>query len=127
MSSPSKGKIFTSTRFKVKSKMRWIFSSDEKINDNAYQIDLEGKYDVSATFNVSYLTSFDANNELDSRINLSKGRENDLNQDDLVLPPGQITCTKAKKLQLTLNYHVEEEVNSIKEIQAAAIGQKLYK
>uniref|UniRef100_A0A9I9E5K9 Uncharacterized protein n=1 Tax=Cucumis melo TaxID=3656 RepID=A0A9I9E5K9_CUCME len=37
------------------------------------------------------------NNELDSRMNPSKGREDDMNQDTLVLPPGSITRFRAKK------------------------------
>ena len=32
----------------------------EKINDNAYKVDLPGEYNVSATFNVSDLTLFEA-------------------------------------------------------------------
>jgi len=37
-----------------------------KINDNAYKIDLPGKYNVSNTFNVSDLSLYDADNELRS-------------------------------------------------------------
>jgi hypothetical protein len=39
----------------------------EKINDNAYKVDLLHEYDVSATFNVSNLTLFDISD--DSRSN----------------------------------------------------------
>ena len=39
----------------------------ERINDNAYKVDLLGEYGVSATFNVSDLSSFDIGD--DSRSN----------------------------------------------------------
>ena len=39
----------------------------ERINDNAFKIDLPGEYGVSATFNVADLTLFDTN--FDSRSN----------------------------------------------------------
>jgi hypothetical protein len=35
------------------------FQVFERINDNAYKIDLPGKYGVNATFNVADLTLFD--------------------------------------------------------------------
>lgn len=48
-------------RFEVKLKGRWTLQVMEKVNDNAYQIDLKGKYGVSVTLNVYELASFDAN------------------------------------------------------------------
>jgi len=39
----------------------------ERINNNAYKLDLPGEYSVSATFNVSDLSPFDA--DFDSRTN----------------------------------------------------------
>ena len=44
----------------------------KRINNNAYQIDLEDKYTISTTFNVSDLIPFVAD-ELDLRSNLFKG------------------------------------------------------
>ena len=35
-----------------------------RINDNAYKLDLPGKYNISATFNVSDLSPFDAGDNL---------------------------------------------------------------
>ncbi|KAL2505807.1 CCHC-type domain-containing protein [Abeliophyllum distichum] len=43
------------------------FQSFQRINDNAYKLDLPGEYNVSATFNVADLSSFDAGNN--SRLN----------------------------------------------------------
>ena len=50
----------------------------EKINDNAYMLDLQGKYNVSATFNVSGLTLFDMGED-DSRMNPFKESRTDEN------------------------------------------------
>ena len=48
-----------------------------RINDNAYKIDLPGKYSVSASFNVSDLSPFDAGYDL--RANPFQEEENDGN------------------------------------------------
>lgn len=47
----------------------------DKINDNAYKIDLPGEYQVSSTFHVSDLSPFDAGS--DSRTNPFEERGND--------------------------------------------------
>jgi hypothetical protein len=64
----------------------------ERINDNAYKVDLSGEYNVSGTFNVAdlspYITESDNDNDTseveevdgevaDSRMNLFLGGEND--------------------------------------------------
>jgi len=50
----------------------------EKINDNAYKIDLPSEYNVSATFNVSDLSLFDADGgTLDLRTNPFQERGSD--------------------------------------------------
>ena len=49
----------------------------EKINENAYKVDLPSEYNVSATFNVSDLSPFDVSE--DSRSNPFKERGNDGN------------------------------------------------
>jgi len=41
----------------------------ERINDNAYKIELPNEYNVSTTFNVSDLTLWDVDGEADLRIN----------------------------------------------------------
>ena len=50
----------------------------ERINDNAYKLDLPGEYNISATFNVSDLSLFDVGE--DSRSNPFEERRNDENQ-----------------------------------------------
>ena len=47
----------------------------ERINDNAYKLDLLGEYNISATFNVSDISPFDVGD--DSRMNPFEKREND--------------------------------------------------
>jgi hypothetical protein len=47
----------------------------ERINDNTYKVDLLSEYDVSATFNVSYLSLFDVGE--DSRSNSFEERGDD--------------------------------------------------
>ena len=81
----------------------------EKINDNAYKVDLPGEYNVSATFNVSDLTLFDA----DSRTNPFEEGGNDgiqdalqvnqIAQDPLHVPDGPITRLRANKIKKAMN------------------------
>ena len=65
-------------RFPAEMKSKLIPRTDgpfkvlKRINNNAYQIDLEDKYTISTTFNVSDLIPFVAD-ELDLRSNLFKG------------------------------------------------------
>ncbi|XP_052173798.1 uncharacterized protein LOC127789074 [Diospyros lotus] len=84
----------------------------ERINDNAYKIDLPGEYNISATFNVSDLSPFDAGE--DSRTNPFEERGNDENHheeqadsnhssDPLHVPIGPITRARAKRLKEALN------------------------
>jgi len=89
----------------------------QRINDNAYKIDLLGKYSVSDTFNVSDLSPYDAGE--DSRLNTFEEREDDENQelkfnqpqeptqinnskDALQISSGPITRSRAQKLKEAL-------------------------
>lgn len=83
----------------------------EKINDNAYKIDLPGDYNVSATFNVSDLSPFDIGHNEDSNSRSSSLEEGEYDEDqgaldkgkeqeeDLKKFDGPMTRAKAKKLQ----------------------------
>ena len=53
-----------------------------KINDNAYKLDLQGKYNVSATFNVADLSPFHA--DLDLRANPFQPGGNDEDITDII-------------------------------------------
>ncbi|KAF1869509.1 hypothetical protein Lal_00043716 [Lupinus albus] len=82
----------------------------ERINNNAYKIDIPSDYGyVSATFNVADLSLFDTGNkDLDSRSNsVQEGGDDSnpprpINLDDLVGLGGAITRARAKKAQATL-------------------------
>jgi len=93
------------------------FQVIQRINDNAYKIDLLGKYSVSDTFNVANLSPYVAGE--DSRSNPFKERGDDKNQelkinqpqtpaqinnpkDALQNPSGPITRSRAQKLKVAL-------------------------
>ena len=86
----------------------------EKINDNAYRIDLPGEYSVSATFNVSDLSPFEFDAGSDSRTNLLEEGENDTSQggdtQGVVFPSGPITRSKARQLKSKMNAFVQDFV-----------------
>jgi hypothetical protein len=82
------------------------FQVVERINDNAYKLDLPGEYGVSASFNIADLSPFDVGDDLSA--NPSQEWENDISQgaghanhthgngaefaqDPLSLPSGPIT------------------------------------
>ena len=73
----------------------------ERINDNAYKLDLPGEYNISATFNVSNLSPFDVGDDL--RTNPFEERGNDENQqalkDPLLVLVGPITRVRSKKIK----------------------------
>ena len=82
----------------------------ERINDNAYKIDLPSEYNVSTTFNVSDLSPL--NMDADSRTNLfeegrndtsprgKNGHSNTRGQDgNFNMPMGPITRARAKMLK----------------------------
>ena len=82
----------------------------ERINDNAYKLDLTGEYNISATFNVSDLSPFDLG--YDSRTNPFEERGNDENnkafKDPLHVPVGPITKARSKKIKEALNVLIQE-------------------
>ena len=78
-----------------------------RINDNAYKLDLPGEYSVSALFNVSDLSLFDAGDDL--RANPSQEEGNDGNsikeikEDGIQVPVGPVTRAKSKRFKEELN------------------------
>ena len=75
----------------------------ERINDNAYKLDLLGENQVSATFNVTDLSPFDVGDDL--RTNHFQEERNDgshvrrWNLDPLEVPLGPITRSRAKRFK----------------------------
>ena len=105
-----KGRFPNQQKSKLQPRGDGPFQVLERINDNAYKIDLSGEYGVSATFNVSDLTLFDVGD--DSRSNPFEERGDDADQpntkrnhanDPLEVPIGPITRARAKKLKEALN------------------------
>ena len=82
----------------------------EKINDNAYKLDLPGEYNISATFNVFDLSPFDIGD--DSRMNPFEERGNDENQqsfkDPLHVPVRLITRARSKKIKEAINGLIQD-------------------
>jgi hypothetical protein len=83
----------------------------ERINDNAYKLDLPGEYNISATFNVSDFSLFDVGD--DSRSNPFEERGNDENQqaplkDPLHVPVEPITRARSKKIKEALNRLIQD-------------------
>ena len=76
----------------------------ERINDNAYKIDLPGEYGVSATFNVADLSPFDVGDEdLNSRTNSPKEGGNDVSQEEALKGiGGPMTRSKTKRMKQAL-------------------------
>ena len=95
----------------------------ERINDNAYRIDLPGEYQVSATFNVADLSPFD-NVGADSRTNPFEEGGNDTTglgngvprhthqQDKLHMPSGPLTRQQASRLKQTMQAFVQDQITS---------------
>ena len=86
------------------------FQVQERINDNAYKLDLPGEYNISATFNVFDLSPFDVGD--DSRTNPFEERGNDENykafKDPLHVPIGPITKARSKKIKKAFNGLIQE-------------------
>ena len=83
----------------------------ERINDNAYKVNLPGEYGVSATFNSSSLSLFDVGD--DSRSNPFEERGDDAIQpskDPLEVPVSPVTRLRAKKFKEAFNGLLQERV-----------------
>ena len=100
----------------------------ERINDNAYKLDLPGEYGVSATFNVANLSPFAAGDGLDLRTNHFQEEGNDENPPALAQPTtrwgadpirmktGPITRTQAKRFKDNLVVFIQGVINSQKSL-----------
>ena len=77
-----------------------LFQFIERINDNAYKVDLPGEYDVSAIFNVIDLSLFDVGD--DSRSNPFEERGDDVIQapkNPLEVSIGPVTRLRGKRFK----------------------------
>ena len=85
----------------------------EHINDNAYKLDLFDEYNnVSATFNVTNLSPFDASDDL--RTNPFQEEENDggmikgWSAEPLEIPLGSMTQARAKRFKEALHVLIQD-------------------
>ena len=84
----------------------------ERINDNAYRLDLPGEYNVSATFNVTDLSPFVVGDD-DLRANPSQEEGNDEDikvvktRDPIRVPVRPVTRARAKRFKEELNNLVQ--------------------
>uniref|UniRef100_A0A2N9EBM0 Tf2-1-like SH3-like domain-containing protein n=1 Tax=Fagus sylvatica TaxID=28930 RepID=A0A2N9EBM0_FAGSY len=104
------------------------FKIFEKINDNAYKVDLPGEYKVSATFNVFDISPFDVSE--DSWSNPFEERGNDGNQggpslkDPLQVPDGPITRSRAKKIKEAMQGLVQSTWDEASKSPTIKVGLK---
>ena len=102
----------------------------ERINDNAYKLNLPGKYNVSATFNVTDLSPFDIGDDLRANPFQEEGNDGDqgITLKDLVqVPIRLVTRARAKKFKDVLNRLIQElwaQANSWRPIEHDPHGHK---
>jgi len=86
----------------------------ERINNNAYKIDLPSDFSVSSTFNVADLSPFDVGDDFpDSRTNPFEEGEDDKDHGVPQVALGPITRSKAKKIQQAFILHLRQWIASI--------------
>ena len=102
----------------------------EHINNNAYKLDLPGKYDVSVTFNVTDLSPFDVGDDLRANPFQEEGNDGDqgtASKDLVQVPIGPVTRARAKKFKDVLNGLIQElwaQTNSWRPIKHDPHGQQ---
>ncbi|KAI5667292.1 hypothetical protein M9H77_17145 [Catharanthus roseus] len=75
-----------------------LFQILKKINDNTYNVDLPGHYNVSTIFNASDLSLFDIDDG-DSQTNPFQEGEDDMNRLDMQEHQGVVKRVKVKQLK----------------------------
>ena len=79
----------------------------QRINDNAYKLELSGEYNISVTFNVTELSPFLDEENLDLRTNPFQEEGTDVctNEDgdeQVQVLLGPVTCVRAKRFKESL-------------------------
>ena len=95
----SQGEILISKETKLQPRENDLCQVREKINNNAYKIDLPGEFLVHSTFNVADLSPFDLGDDFpDSRTNPFEEGEHDKDHGITNVLTRPITQFKAKKI-----------------------------
>ncbi|PON53631.1 hypothetical protein PanWU01x14_200690 [Parasponia andersonii] len=106
------------------------FQMLERINNNAYRLDLPGEYNVSATFNVTDLSPFVAGDD-DLRANPSQegGNDEDIKavkiRGPVQVPVGPVTRARAKRFEEKLNNFVWRVLQQEESVFTTAGEQRL--
>jgi hypothetical protein len=84
----------------------------ERINNNAYKLDLPGEYNISATFNVTDLSPFDVGDDLRTNPFQEGGNDEDIKaqrnfHEPVQVPVGPVTRARAKRFKEELNNLVQ--------------------
>ncbi|BAT81715.1 hypothetical protein VIGAN_UM161000 [Vigna angularis var. angularis] len=98
----SKNRFPTQRKSKLNSRGDGPFRVVQRINNNAYRLELPCEYDVSATFNVCDLTPFVGDLEQDEDEepqDLKTNPSQEGGDDDKLLAKGPITRSMAKQIQ----------------------------
>jgi len=102
----------------------------ERINDNAYKLDLPSEYNVSTTFNVTDLSPFDVGDDLRENPFQDEGNDGDQGtalKDLVQVPIGPVTRARAKKFKDVLNGLIQKlwaQANSWRPIEHDPHGQQ---
>jgi len=135
----SKGRFPSKRKSKLMPRVDGPFRIIEKVNDNAYKVDLPGDYNVLATFNVKDVTPYlDDIDDTNLRTNHSQLEANDVHHRDYnpsrKAEPnlqedsdGPITRVRAKQLQkaLTSQIRMIETTSELKASNLFGIGSKV--
>ena len=91
----------------------------EKLNDNAYKLNLPGEYNVSATFNVADLSPFCADDDLRTNPFQEEGNDEHVirstprwSPEPLQISTGPMTRARAKRFKDALNGLIQEVFTS---------------
>ena len=99
----AQGAIPGANAFKALPRGYGPFQVLERINDNAYKLDLPGEYTVSATFNVTDLSPFDAGDDLRENPFQDEGNDEDMTKktrgEPFKVPVGPVTRARAKRFK----------------------------
>ena len=112
-------------RFPTQWSSKFLYRGDgsfqvlERINDNAYKLDLPREYNVSATFNVTDLSPFDVGDDLRTNHFQDKGNDGGMTRewsaDLLKIPLCPMTRARAKRFKEALNVFEEAHVFNSKD------------